>query len=137
MRRQLTASDLDLVNLILARDPALAEALTGKLMALETALGPVVASPPPAVPASPKRPVDTEPVLHGNAPKLSNDVRTMLRRKGQGAAERVFCTVAEIAASDGSWERAEVDKAVKYLRDNGLIESNGKPARARAYAFKA
>lgn len=41
MRRILTASDLDLVNLILSRDSALADHVLGKLDALSAALGPV------------------------------------------------------------------------------------------------
>lgn len=73
MRRMLTAPDLDLVNLILSRDSALADHLLGKLDALSAALGPVSNGTPPAGAPEGKRPLPDVPGAGEQPGKVDRD----------------------------------------------------------------
>jgi hypothetical protein len=112
MRRLLTPSDLDLVNLVLARDPAMAEALLGKVDALNAALGPVALPEP----ASAKRPTDVPEVK-------SNPVAVWV--KANVPAEGVTKETVKSALT-AQLPGPKFNTAFDNALSAGLIKTNGK-----------
>jgi hypothetical protein len=121
MRRMLTAPDLDLVNLILSRDSALADHLLGKLDTLSAALGPVSNGTPPAGAAEGKRPLpDTGPGPGGQpGGKGDNHRRIVDYLKTNGPSGPAAIKEA-LALSETDW--------IKGLSGTPTITATGKGA---------
>lgn len=138
MRRMLTASDLDLVNLILSRDSALADHLLGKLDALSAALGPVSNGTPPAAPTpGGKRPLPDAPGAGGQPDPVDreNHARIVAHLRTNGPTGPAAVKAA-LKLTDPEWNRGLTGTPTihaegkgpgrKYFLRETVIEGKGK-----------
>lgn len=117
MRKVLTALDLDVLNIILARDPALAEHVIGKVESVTAALGPLA----------------NALVRDQPSPEAPEGAALVLSKAREWGTE-TFHTVAQFAGLT-ELTPAVTGKAIAWLVSQGKLRDNGKATRGRAYAL--